>query len=137
MLIDDSYIDNFVNQKMVERYEFCNNVIVFTRARKALSYLQNMDKENPVIWPGRMPDVIFLDIDMPVMNGYDFLEEYDKLSDRLKNYCRIVVLSSTVNPADIALAMKNYNVFGFFSKPMMKTDLDKLKNMLKRDLVAA
>lgn len=137
MLIDDSSIDNFVNQKMVERYEFSNNILVFNKARKALNYLQDLDTENPVIWPGKMPSVIFLDLDMPVMNGYDFMEEFEKLSDTLRSYCKIVVVSSTINPADIALALKKYKVFGFFSKPMMKTNLDKLQQMLKTEMAEA
>lgn len=137
MMIDDSAIDNFVNQKMVERYEFSKNILVFNKARKALSYLQELDSESPVVWPGRLPSVIFLDLDMPVMNGYDFMEEFEKLSENLRNSCKIVVVSSTINPADIALALKRYKVFGFFSKPMMKSNLDQLQQMLKSEMAVA
>lgn len=137
MMIDDSAIDNFVNQKMVERYEFSKNILVFNKARKALSYLQELDGESPVVWPGRLPSVIFLDLDMPVMNGYDFMEEFEKLSENLRNSCKIVVVSSTINPADIALALKRYKVFGFFSKPMMKSNLDQLQQMLKSEMAVA
>jgi CheY-like chemotaxis protein len=137
MLIDDSSIDNFVNQKMIERYEFSSNVIVFNKAVKALKYLQELCETEPVMWDGRLPRVIFLDLNMPVMNGHEFMIEFDKLDARLKSRCKIVVLSSTVNPSEIALAMRSSNVFGYFSKPMMKSNLDKLQQMLKQELALA
>ena len=137
MLIDDSSIDNFVNQRMIERYEFSKDVMVFTRAEKALRWLQEMDKQDPVLSQAELPGVIFLDLNMPVMNGHQFLNEFNKLSENLKSSCKVVVLSSTINPADVSLAMKNYKLFAFFSKPMMKNNLDKLNMMIQDQLVLA
>lgn len=132
MLIDDSSIDNFVNQKIIERYGFSGNVIVYSRAKKALEYLIGLEDADRAAFPALFPDVIFLDLNMPVMNGHEFLEEYARLSSKVRSNCRVVVLSSTVNPADVSLSMRNSNVFAFFSKPLLKTNLETLAASIAR-----
>ena|ERR1700749_2160061 len=130
MLVDDSSIDNFVNQKMIERYGFSENVITYTRARKALEYLFDLDSQHDILH--LIPSVIFLDMVMPVIDGLRFLEEYEKLSPKIKSRCRIVILTSSVNPEDTAKCEQNKNVLAYLSKPMLKHDLEHVDQLIKQ-----
>lgn len=136
MLVDDSSIDNFVNQKMIERYGLASNVLVFSRARKALEHLRSISEESALL-PGTVPSIIFLDLNMPMMNGFDFLREYRSLGSHITDNCKVVVLSSTINPADMQLAMRHQEVSAFFTKPLIKNSLDKIAKALKEDTVMA
>ena len=114
LLVDDSNIDNFVTQKMIERNHFAKEVIAYTKAGNALKYLSDLDElkndETPI------PSLIFLDLNMPMINGFKFLEIYEKLSDFIKSRCKIIVLTSSVCPNDRDL-LENKNILAFLHKP--------------------
>src|SRR5687768_1970249 len=97
LLVDDDHITNMINEKLIARYHPFK-VIAFTSAGDALVYLRKyvaLDFQ-------RMPEVILLDVNMPQMNGWKFLVEFEKLPDALINRCRLVVLSSSIDSDDIA-----------------------------------
>ncbi len=73
-----------------------------------------------------IPEIIFLDINMPVMNGWDFLEEFEKIKNSFKPLPRIFILSSTVDPEDYRKAKSFSTVADFISKPLMKEFLDRI-----------
>ena len=122
LLIDDSSIDNFVNQKMIELNAFSEEVIAFTRATKALNYLTELDKSNKA--DSKIPSIIFLDLNMPIMNGIEFIKQYENLSEKIKNNCRIIILTSSINPADIDTTNNNECVLTNLNKPLMKNNFD-------------
>ena len=79
MLVDDNEIDNLINQKMIEAADIAENIFTHTGARSAIEFLKNvekLDKKGSML----LPDVIFLDIDMPLMDGFQFIDEFEKLS---------------------------------------------------------
>ena len=83
MLVDDNDTDNFISKRIIEITEFSKNVIVKNSGKSALDYLlENQDD------PGNIPDIIFLDINMPIVDGFVFLYEYEKFGNNVKDKCR-------------------------------------------------
>lgn len=120
MLIDDNEIDNLINQKMIESSAICQHILVHTGARSAIEFLRNIEKLSGAIVDAKklIPDIILLDIDMPLMDGFQFLDEFEKLSDVVKNDIKIVMLTSSMNPNDLSRAKKSKFVSKYLNKPL-------------------
>lgn len=116
MLIDDNEIDNLINQKMIEAASVTENIYTHTGAKSAIEFLRNMEKMDMA--DKVLPDVIFLDIDMPLMDGFQFLDEFEKLSPTAKKKCKIVMLTSSINPQDFNRSKKYSNVKLYLNKPL-------------------
>lgn len=109
LLIDDNYIDNFVTRRILESSNFAEEIIVEQSAPDAIDSLRD-----GVI----RPDVIFLDLRMPMMNGFEFLQEYDKLNFESKNDIKIFMLSSSLDPTDVKRSSQNKYISQFIHKPL-------------------
>lgn len=125
MLIDDNEIDNLINQKMIEAANITKNIYTHTGARSAIEFLRNIEKLNTIA-KDVLPDVIFLDIDMPLMDGFQFLDEFEKLSEDTKKKCNIVMLTSSINPQDVNKSKKYNYVKKYINKPLTQENLEKL-----------
>lgn len=113
MLVDEDEIDNIINQKIIESNNFSERVTVFRTAQEGLDYLnENKDKEE------ELPELIFLDINMPIMDGFQFLEEFEKISGKVHSKCKIIMLSSSISPRDIDRAASNRFVRKYLNKPL-------------------
>jgi CheY-like chemotaxis protein len=115
LLIDDNYIDNFVTRKILEGGNFAENVVVSQSAADAINLLQSRAVK---------PDVIFLDIRMPQMGGFEFLQEYDKLDIDNKQAIKIFMLSSSLDPTDLRKSTNNKYITQFIHKPITQKTLD-------------
>ena len=103
---------------IIQRTNCVEHIKVCISAQKGLDYLINKDDPDYQI-----PDIIFLDINMLGMNGWEFLEEYKLLSDDLKAKIIIVMLSSTINPDDVLKANESELVNEFVNKPLTRETL--------------
>ena len=113
LLIDDNDIDNFINERMITTNFFSNRVIVKNSGESALNYLKENSGED-----ANLPQIIFLDLNMPIMDGFAFLNEYEKLPDTVKKNCKVIVLSSSISPEDINRASTNPLVVKYVNKPL-------------------
>lgn len=126
MLVDDNDTDNFIHKRVIELTGFCKTIIVKNSGKSALDYLE-ANKFNPEL----LPSIIFLDINMPIVDGFVFLFEYENFPDELKNKCKIVILSSSDSKRDIDRIVDNEYVINFITKPLSDEALIKLKKELK------
>jgi len=119
LLVDDNEIDNFINERMILSTKFAGEVIVKNSSDSAMNYLKENSKEE-----SDLPDVIFLDLNMPIKDGFAFLDEYDGVDSLIKNNCKVIVLSSSISPDDINKASTNPYVFKYINKPLSEKYLD-------------
>lgn len=120
VLIDDSDIDLFIQRRFLEVYKFSEKLILYRSAEEALNWLKDLNGEAP-------PDVIFLDLNMPDIDGFSFLDNFENLPEGIKLKSKIVVLTSSNNKVDRELAFKNKNVIQFITKPLKQSDIEELK----------
>lgn len=126
-VIDDSEIDRYIISSVVKRYCFAGEVIEFNMAQKALAYLEENKSNRSMI-----PEIILLDINMPEMNGFDFLESYQLFPEPLKKQVNIVILTSSNNPDDSERASKNPLVRVYLNKPLNENKLSRIVEAVKK-----
>lgn len=126
MLVDDDSVDNFINKKVIINSKFTDNVHVHTNVNSALDFFKNIDELKLDSSPSILPSHIFLDINMPVSDGFYFLEEFQKLPSKITSEVKIVMLTSSLNPNDEIKSVSYKNVTNFLSKPLT---VDVLSNM--------
>ncbi len=110
LLIDDNNIDNYINKYIIDKMDISEKTTAITSPVEALIYLRTLETA--------FPDIIFLDIKMPEMDGFGFLEAYNKFSDKQKNNCMIIMLTSSHNINDIERASQNQYVKKYLNKPL-------------------
>lgn len=120
-LIDDDELCNYLTANTLQSNNFCHEVQSFTNAQKALAELE-ASVEN-----GVLPDIIFLDLNMPVLDGWDFLKAYRNFPEDVKEKCFLFILSSSVDEDDINRSKLYEYVRDFISKPLNKTKLEAIK----------
>lgn len=120
-LIDDDELCNYLTAHILQSNNFCNEVQSFTNAEEALAELEIKVKE------GEFPDLIFLDLNMPVLDGWGFLQAYRNIPEEVKKTCALYILSSSVDEEDINKSKLHQDVRGFLSKPLKKVDLEMVK----------
>jgi CheY-like chemotaxis protein len=123
LLIDDDEPTNYYNQQVVESSGHANCVKTVQSGQDALAYLASTSASDP---ERPCPELIFLDINMPAMNGWEFLEQYRRLDEDQKSKVMIVMLTTSLFPEDRHLAGELPEVSGFENKPLTPEKLDRI-----------
>ena len=118
LLIDDDEIYLFLMNRIIKQLTLRLNVISHTDGEKAINYLATCTEENIDV-----PDVIFLDINMPYLDGWGFLEEFKKLKPKINNRVNIYMVSSSSREQDVKKAAEFEELTGYVVKPVTESKL--------------
>lgn len=120
-LIDDDDIFQFLAKKIIEKSQLVNQVLIFSNGFHAIEFLKTARKI-------KLPEIILLDLNMPVMDGWEFIEEYIKILPNFGKKITLYIVSSSTNPSDIERSQKIREVSNYIIKPLTQ---DKLVGLLK------
>ncbi len=121
LLVDDDSTSNFLTQMILEDLQVTDHIIVKKNGQEALDYITETCLHNNE----SCPELIFLDINMPIMDGFEFLEAFQKLAPKTQQTTPIILLTSSTNPRDVEKA-KAYPLAGYIQKPLTEEKLQEL-----------
>ncbi|PKH68882.1 response regulator [Flavobacterium sp. ALD4] len=122
-IIDDDSIFQFIAKRFIKSFESVNETLIFSDGKDAIDFLfSNVDDQN------KLPDIIFLDINMPVMNGWQFLNKYIELKSKIEKKIMIYVVTSSNNPDDFIQAKSIHEVADYIVKPINREKYTSILN---------
>ena len=125
MLLDDNELDNFINQKMIEAAHFASRIYVNTSSKSALEFLNNLSILSSDS-NGIFPEIIFVDLNMPMMDGFQFIENLKKNLPEKFDSLKMAILTSSNNPNDRQRAAGISKNIVFLNKPLSQEMLAQL-----------
>ena len=126
LLVDDDEINNFISIKLIKKALLNTEIMACLNGKFAIDQLVDIQRRDPE----KMPDYILLDINMPIMNGWEFLDEYKRLNIDPLGKSKIYIISSSVFSNDINKARSYPLVKSFISKPL---SVEKIKEMFETE----
>lgn len=122
LLIDDNDLDNFINDQLLQSDRFAKNILTNTSAKSALEFFNNI-----IILGESCPEVVFIDINMPVLDGFQFIDLFKKtIENRLRQQPKLVVLTSSMFGEDRQKVHSLSEEIVFLNKPLTKEMLDRI-----------
>jgi CheY-like chemotaxis protein len=118
-IIDDDIIFQFTTKVKFEKLKLAEQVLIFSDGEEALDFLKSASIED-------IPEIVLLDINMPILDGWDFLEELKSLDIETIKKIEIHMLSSSINPEDVRRAEANEHVVDYITKPISDVDLTRI-----------
>ena len=118
MIVDDNVIDQMITSRVLKSNYIFDEIVTMMSATEALNYLDDHIND-----PKLLPNLILLDLDMPLMNGFGFLEKFNNYSSTIKAACTIVVLTASDVLSDLDKMKSNPHVLSLISKPLDKNSL--------------
>lgn len=122
LLVDDDDATNFIHKYVIEEAEFAENIKVVENGKEALDYLISTNESGYL-----RPNLIFLDINMPVMDGWEFLKHYKQLGKDQQGHMMVVMITTSLNPDDKDYAESTGAIDHFMSKPLTVEMLQELQ----------
>jgi CheY-like chemotaxis protein len=130
LLIDDDPITLMLGKMVIKKAFISSEIDTARNGEEALEYFRNFDKPNSEESLKTKPQLIFLDLNMPVMGGWEFLDSFSTSEYSNYNHTKVIILSSTIDPADIEKSKKYSMVIDFLSKPISKEILEYVKTII-------
>jgi CheY-like chemotaxis protein len=126
IIIDDRELDCYIAEKLIQKIEADININIFYNAFSALDFIKNTKVTDAIT-------VVLLDIMMPVMNGFQFIEEFENLSEGIKNNYKIIPITSSLNKTDVSKISECESVITVLKKPYTFEALVKAVQMIPED----
>lgn len=128
-IIDDDEIYTFLLKKALKKRDICNEIIIYSNGRIAIDSVNELIERNQIL-----PDLILLDINMPILNGWEFLDEFKKIRNKITKQIAIYIASSSISIGDINKAKNHTEVIDFLVKPLYIDNILKISTaLLKND----
>jgi len=124
-IVDDDDIYQYVTQKVIEKTKLVSTIKIFSNGLQAINFIDTALSNQE-----ELPDVILLDLNMPILDGWGFLEEYISRKPQIGKKITIYIVSSSIDPIDIERAKTISDVTDFVVKPMTQDKLIELVNNL-------
>ena len=121
MLVDDEDIVLFINERIIRNSGIAERFVKHKNGAYAIDYLKNN-----INMPENLPDFIFLDLNMPIMDGKTFMDNYEELPDGVKEKSKVIILSSSLDVRDKDYFKENKHVIGYLAKPLSDKDLSEV-----------
>lgn len=125
-IIDDDPIQIFIAKRQLKNLGFSQDILTMANAKNALEEIQNLNADKD----RELPDLILVDLNMPQMDGWEFLEEYDKIT--VKKKVDIYLVTSSIDPVDMRRAEAWDSVKGYLAKPLKTEELVKILNKYEK-----
>jgi CheY-like chemotaxis protein len=130
MIVDDSKVDRFLSAAVIKSFAFAENVESFPCVSDGLNYLRSID-----ITSSNFPLVIFLDLNMPDLDGFDFLDGFLKMPESIRKQCHIIMVSSSTSKSDLDRVTTYSAIRRFYSKPLSIKILSEINEILELEFV--
>ncbi len=127
-LIDDDEIEKFIASKVIESTHLVNRIKTFSNGEEAINFLKANSKT-----PDLLPEIILLDLQMPIMDGFEFLKKYIMLEPKLGKKITIYVVSSSISKSDIERINQISEVSDYIIKPVIKEKFEKIVHALMEE----
>ena len=119
-IIDDDHIYVNLLKKIIETRKLCENLLIFNDGKQSIDYfealLHNLDED-------KIPDIIFIDLNMPVMDGWEFIDRFTKIENKFNKVITLYIVTSSIDPADISRAKSLLNIQDYLIKPTYISEL--------------
>ncbi len=127
LCVDDDLITLSICSIVMQKANFCEEIITLNNGKEAVDFYKNLSNQVLEKTEANVPELVFLDLNMPIMNGWDFLDSFE--ADYLSLFPKTIVyiLSSSVDPIDLEKSKSYASVKGFISKPLTKVILANIK----------